>query len=101
MNFNYGMKVEVCCDDDGFQGAWFSGTIIGWVENAQRPTFFIQYDHFIIDELTQEPLIEEIFSNHIRPTPPIVSLLGYIPLDLDVDVIENDCWWSSMVVDKF
>ena len=101
MNFNYGMKFEVCYDDDGFQGAWFPGTVIGRVQNAQRPTFVIQYDHFIIDELTREPLIEEIVVDHIRPTPPVVPLPAYIPLDLVVDVFQNDCWWSGVVADKF
>ena len=55
------------------------------MENSQKPTFFIRYDHFIIDELTREPLTEEIVVDHIRPTPPIVSLPGYLPLDLVVD----------------
>ena len=56
------------------------------MENTQRPTFVIQYDHFIIDEVTREPLIKEIVADHIRPTPPVVPLPTYIPLDLVVDV---------------
>ena len=74
MNFNNGMKVEVCSDEDGFQGAWFLGTIIGHVANAPRPKFFVQYDNFIIDEFIQEPLVEELFPEDIRPIPPIISL---------------------------
>ena len=101
MNYHIGTKVEICCDEDGFQGAWFPGTIIGHVANAQRPKYVIQYDHFIIDELTWEPLIEEFFIEYIRPTPPLLSLPGYIPLDFVVDVYENDCWWSGMVFEKF
>ena len=101
MNFNNGMKVEVCSDEDGFQGAWFPGTIIGHVANAPRPKFFVQYDNFITDEFTQESLIEEFFAHDIRPRPPIISLLQYIPLDLAVDVFENDSWWSGIVVHKF
>ena len=52
MEFYYRMKVEVCCDEDGFNGAWIPTTIIGYVANAQRPKFIIEYDNFIIDEWT-------------------------------------------------
>ena len=69
--------------------------------NAPRPKFFIQYDNFITDEVTQEPLVEDLFLEDIRPRPPIVSLPRYIPLDFAVDVFENDSWWSGIVVDKF
>ena len=74
MNFNNGMKVKVCSDEDGFQGAWFPGTIIGHVANAPRPKFFVQYDNFITNKFTQEPLVEELFLEDIRPRPPIISL---------------------------
>ena len=26
MNFHFEMKVEVCCDEDGFEGPWFPMT---------------------------------------------------------------------------
>ena len=58
MEFHYGMKVDVCFDDNR---AWILATIIGYVANAHRPKFIIEYDNFIIDEWTQEHLLEELY----------------------------------------
>ena len=73
MNFHFEMKVEVCCDEDGFEGAWFPATIIGYVANAQRPRFIIEYNNFVTSEWTGEHLIEELYSECIQPLPLVDS----------------------------
>jgi hypothetical protein len=101
MNFHNGMQVEVCCDDEGFHGAWFPATVIGNLTNAHRPMFIIEYDYFATNEQTQDTFVEEIFAEYIRPTPPIISLPQNIPLDMFVDVFDSGCWWTGVVVEEF
>ena len=101
MNFHYGMKVEVCSDEGGFNGAWIPVTIIGYVANAQRLKFIIEYNSFISDEWTHGHPIDELYSTYIWPLPPVVSLPQDISVDLVVDVFENNCWRTGVVVDSF
>ena len=70
MDVHIGMKVEVSFDENGFEGAWFEATIIGRVANTTKPKYYVRYHHFIIDEVSREPLVEEVFPKYMRPIPP-------------------------------
>ena len=61
----------------------------------------IEYDYYITNEKTQEPLVQELFSKCVRPTPPTISLPQYIPSNFFVEVFEGVCWWTSVVVEEF
>ena len=52
-----GMKIEMCSFQEGYQGAWFEGTIIEIVPNIDDPTFYFEYHHFVTNEWTREQLV--------------------------------------------
>lgn len=86
MEVYIGMKVEASCDEDGFQGAWFKGTIVGRVQHSQRPKYFIHYDHFINNEWDREPLIECFFIEYLRPIPPPSNLSNLLQIGYGIPV---------------
>ena len=91
MEVYIGMRVEAWYDEDGFQGAWFEGTIIGRVHNGERPKYFVCYDHFINNKWDRKPLIEEFFIEYLRPIPPPNNLPNFIPKQYCVELFDNDC----------
>ena len=95
------MKIEMCSFEEGCQGAWFEGTIIGIELNRDDPTFYFEHDHFVNDDWTKEPLIEQVTIQCIRPLPPIIPLPSPINVGDSVEVRENDCWWRGIVQATF
>ncbi|KAI3768699.1 hypothetical protein L2E82_19529 [Cichorium intybus] len=69
---NKGALVEVCSDEDGFQGAWFAATVI---------------NQFLIDVVD---------SNHIRPHP-IHEAVNHFCVVEEVDALYNDGWWVGVI----
>ncbi|XP_052194273.1 protein AGENET DOMAIN (AGD)-CONTAINING P1 isoform X2 [Diospyros lotus] len=92
-NFSKGMLVEVSSDDDGFQGAWFAGTII---EQLMEDKFLIEYKSLRNDDDT-EFLREEVDNQHIRPYPPDTLVVDHFNLHEEVDALYNDGWWVGVI----
>ncbi|KAI3522365.1 hypothetical protein L1887_00087 [Cichorium endivia] len=90
--FNKGSLVEVCSDEDGFQGAWFAATVINQVSSGN---FLIQYKSLRNDEDT-EFLTEVVDSNHIRPHPVHEAVNHFCALE-EVDALYNDGWWVGVI----
>ncbi|XP_061361441.1 protein AGENET DOMAIN (AGD)-CONTAINING P1 [Gastrolobium bilobum] len=91
--FKVGTVVEVSSDEDGFQGAWFSATV---VEAMGKEKFFIEYQSLLADDDSQL-LREEADIHHIRPHPPETSVSGQFKLLDEVDAWYNDGWWVGVV----
>ncbi|XP_050154452.1 protein AGENET DOMAIN (AGD)-CONTAINING P1-like isoform X3 [Malus sylvestris] len=88
-----GTTVEVCTDEDGFQGAWFAANIVKVME---KDKFFIRYKTIKTDD-NKELLTEEVDAKHIRPRPPKVVAAESFSLTEDVDAFYNDGWWEGVI----
>ncbi|XP_068663868.1 protein AGENET DOMAIN (AGD)-CONTAINING P1 [Aristolochia californica] len=87
-----GKVVEVCSDEEGFQGAWFTATVIG---PAKKNNFLVEYHTLRTDDETRL-LREKIHSHHIRPPPPAIKVEKFCILE-EVDAFYNDGWWVGVI----
>ncbi|KAK8480664.1 hypothetical protein V6N11_029323 [Hibiscus sabdariffa] len=91
--YREGERVEVTSDEDGFEGAWFTGTI---VKAVGKDKYLCQYDSLRTDD-DNDFLKEEFDALHIRPCPPeIVMADAFQKLD-EVDAFYNDGWWVGVI----
>ncbi|XVE89539.1 hypothetical protein DITRI_Ditri20bG0004200 [Diplodiscus trichospermus] len=91
--FREGAHVEVCSDEDGFEGAWFGAAI---VKPVGKDRYLIQYKSLRTEDDT-DFLKEEFDTLHIRPCPPeIVVADRFKKLD-EVDALYNDGWWVGVI----
>ncbi|TYG87373.1 hypothetical protein ES288_A13G209300v1 [Gossypium darwinii] len=91
--FCKGAHVEVTSDEDGFEGAWFAGTI---VKVVGKDRYLVQYESLRTDDDT-DFLKEDFDDLHIRPCPPeIVMADRFQKLD-EVDAFYNDGWWVGVI----
>ncbi|KAI7744468.1 hypothetical protein M8C21_024460 [Ambrosia artemisiifolia] len=90
--FIKGATVEVCSDEEGFYGAWFTATLLEQLSNGN---FKIQYKTLRNDDDTAF-LIETVDSNHIRPCPP-KEAIDHFRMFEEVDAMHNDGWWVGVV----
>ncbi|KAK7269709.1 hypothetical protein RIF29_22443 [Crotalaria pallida] len=91
--FSVGTPVEVSSDEEGFQGAWFSATVVRVIGQGK---FLIEYQSLLVDDESQL-LREEVDTQHIRPQPPQIDTIGQFNHLEEVDVLHNDGWWVGMV----
>lgn len=87
-----GTLVEVSTDEEGFRGAWFSGTV---VEARGKDRFLVEYQHLLDDD--SQPLREEFDVPHIRPHPPETGVVSQFNLLDEVDALYNDGWWVGVI----
>ncbi|XP_008381758.1 protein AGENET DOMAIN (AGD)-CONTAINING P1-like [Malus domestica] len=88
-----GTAVEVCTDEDGFQGAWFAANIVKVME---KDKFLVRYKAIKTDD-NRELLTEEVDAKHVRPRPPKVVVAGSFSLTEEVDAFYNDGWWEGVI----
>ncbi|XP_065853836.1 protein AGENET DOMAIN (AGD)-CONTAINING P1 isoform X2 [Euphorbia lathyris] len=91
--FSKGMQVEVSSDEEGFEGAWFGGTI---VEVVGKGRYLIEYTALRTEDDTGF-LREEIASGYIRPAPPETIVVDRFKLLDEVDALYNDGWWVGVI----
>lgn len=95
MSFEKGHQVEICIKEDGFQGSYYSATIVG---SCGRNRYRVKYETLLNDKGTQ-PLVEVVATNDIRPQPPQDNETNqsFHPLDV-VDAYDRDGWWIGEIV---
>ncbi|XP_008234600.1 PREDICTED: uncharacterized protein LOC103333529 [Prunus mume] len=91
--FVQGTQVEICTDEDGFQGAWFAANI---VKVMGKDKFLIRYKSIKTDD-GKEFLTEEVDAQHIRPCPPETVVVESFSLNEEVDAFYNDGWWEGVI----
>ncbi|KAF6139781.1 hypothetical protein GIB67_024058 [Kingdonia uniflora] len=92
VEFKEGTQVEVSSDEEGFNGAWFSGKVVGVLADDK---FLVEYEKLMADDNITF-LREEVDILHIRPPPPDPQILSYKRLQ-EVDAMHNDGWWVGVV----
>ncbi|CAK8572543.1 unnamed protein product [Lathyrus sativus] len=90
--FKEGDLVEVCSDEDGFKGAWFSATL---VEPKAGGKFVVEYESLLDDD--SKLLREEGSILQIRPRPPKTDEVDQFKFLDEVDTYYNDGWWVGVV----
>ena len=91
-DFTAGKLVEVSSDEDGFQGAWFSATVVDVVE---KDKFLVEYQTLLDDD--SKLLREEVDILHIRPHPLETCAVGEFSFLQEVDAMYNDGWWVGVI----
>ncbi|GLJ17532.1 hypothetical protein SUGI_0304870 [Cryptomeria japonica] len=91
MDFNNGMKVEVCTNEEGYRGAWFEGTV---VFNEGGGIYKVQHEKF--ENERKEPLVEDFHFTQIRPRPPKMNIKNWKVND-PVEIYDKHCWWRGVV----
>ncbi|KAL0348136.1 UNVERIFIED_CONTAM: protein AGENET DOMAIN (AGD)-CONTAINING P1 [Sesamum angustifolium] len=92
-NFSPGEVVEVSSDEEGFEGAWFTATV---VKKLKADKYLVEYQTLRNDDDTNF-LREEVDTFHIRPCPPDVGLLDRFEVLEEVDALYNDGWWRGVI----
>ncbi|CAK8572551.1 unnamed protein product [Lathyrus sativus] len=91
--FKPGTLVEVCSDEDGLKGVWFSATLVeakaGW-------KFVVEYESLLDDDYSKL-LREEISLFQIRPRPPKTDDVEQFKFFDEVDAYYRDGWWVGVV----
>uniref|UniRef100_A0A7N0TEF5 Agenet domain-containing protein n=1 Tax=Kalanchoe fedtschenkoi TaxID=63787 RepID=A0A7N0TEF5_KALFE len=92
-NFVKGLVVEVKSDEDGFQGAWYSATII---KVLSKDKFLVEYKYLKTED-DSEFCKEEVDILHIRPAPPEIIKVDSYSMYEEVDALYNDGWWAGVI----
>ncbi|KAF5186824.1 hypothetical protein FRX31_023589 [Thalictrum thalictroides] len=93
--FTKGMEVEVCSDDVGFRGAWFTATVLR--SNLKQKKICVEYKTLVASEKDTRPLREFVNMANLRPIPPREIKRSFESSD-EVDAYHNDGWWEGVVV---
>lgn len=87
-----GTLVEVCSDEEGFKGAWFSATL---VEVKGEGKFVVEYDSLLDEDSSL--LREDVDILQMRPRPPKTAEVAQFEVLDEVDAYYNDGWWVGVV----
>nr|XP_027191057.1 DUF724 domain-containing protein 2-like [Cicer arietinum] len=94
-DYDIGDKVEVCSEEEGFEGSYFEATVVACIENGE---YAVRYTNLLSDD-ESAPLIEIVKANEVRPLPPCVN-----PQDFNfyqkVDAFDNDGWWIGLIISE-
>ncbi|KAL8130552.1 hypothetical protein V2J09_019707 [Rumex salicifolius] len=89
-------KVEVSLDDEGFRGAWFSGTVVKSPTKRSKKVV-IEYDTLVSEKDETMPLRDSVDLVKVRPVPPRESVRTF-KVSEEVDAYFNDGWWEGIII---
>lgn len=93
--FSPGTMVEVRSNEDGYQGSWYTATVIG---SAVGGKFLVEYKTLTTDDETT--VLREVASKQdIRPYPPQIPQGQSYRVLQEVDAWYNDGWWEGVIAD--
>ncbi|CAL2243293.1 unnamed protein product [Prunus armeniaca] len=109
-HLNKDSKVEVCSNEDGYQGAWFPAIILdpqpsdgtqkkkrkSLVGNSSKA--LVQYETLVSEDDPNKPLTELVDVCSIRPVPPPDNPdQPFEPANV-VDAFYREAWWVGVVM---
>ncbi|KAF3976616.1 hypothetical protein ACB098_12G102300 [Castanea mollissima] len=92
-NLSKGTQIEVCSDETGFEGAWFSAKVINAIEQDK---YLVEYKSLRTED-NKQFLREEVDIKHMRPRPPDAVVVDSFNLNEEVDAYYNDGWWEGVI----
>lgn len=93
LHFYKGAKVEVRSDEEGYEGSWFTATVVDFLQNGK---YLVEYLSLKTDDLTEQ-LREEADGEDLRPYPPDINRFRRFVAGERVDAWYNDGWWVGQV----
>ncbi|KAK4781699.1 hypothetical protein SAY86_015801 [Trapa natans] len=108
--FRQGDAIEICPDDDGFRGSWFTGTVIRGLSGSsssnrrkvgKKPShkYLVQFDNLFEDQAGTKKLKEEVEEWQLRPLLPREANRLFSLSD-EVDAYYNDGWWEGTITEQ-
>ncbi|KAI8531724.1 hypothetical protein RHMOL_Rhmol11G0157800 [Rhododendron molle] len=98
--FKKGSAVEISSDDEGFRGAWYSGTVIRPAPSrAKDKRVLVEYETLTADEAGKKRLRETLDWVQLRPPPPPETRRRGFKFSEEVDAYHNDGWWEGVVTE--
>ncbi|XP_034202794.1 DUF724 domain-containing protein 3-like isoform X1 [Prunus dulcis] len=102
-------KVEVCSNEDGYQGAWFPAIILDPQPSDGTPKkkrkslgnsskALVQYETLVSDDDPNKPLTELVDVCSIRPVPPPDNPDQPFEPGNVVDAFYQEAWWVGVVI---
>nr|XP_043611627.1 DUF724 domain-containing protein 2-like [Erigeron canadensis] len=113
-----GSRVEVSSDEPGFEGAWYTATIVDIVDktpiknnhkktpkkrfnknNTKKTGYIVKYDTLYEEEDTNDNLCETVKPKFVRPIPPpngVVDGDDFKVGDI-IDAYHRDGWWIGAI----
>ncbi|KAG9157187.1 hypothetical protein Leryth_004871 [Lithospermum erythrorhizon] len=98
--FNKGSIVEVCLEDEGFRGSWYTATVLRSVSRRSNKVLLEFHTLMSDSKPTSKPLRQFVDVILVRPVPPRESNRGFF-VDEEVDAFHNDGWWEGVVTDAY
>ncbi|KAK4572420.1 hypothetical protein RGQ29_030745 [Quercus rubra] len=92
-NLSKGTQIEVCSDEAGFEGAWFSAKVINAIGQDK---YLVEYKSLRTED-NKQFLREEVDIKHMRPRPPDAVVVDSFNLNEEVDAYYNDGWWEGVI----
>lgn len=93
-NFSPGTLVEVHSCDEGFEGAWFSATV---VKDLNDKKYLIEYQTIYDDKEDTKLLREEVDSRQLRPYPPDIGIVDRFEVLEQVEALYDGVWWVGVI----
>ncbi|XP_073314284.1 protein AGENET DOMAIN (AGD)-CONTAINING P1-like isoform X1 [Primulina huaijiensis] len=93
-NFSPGTLIEVCSNDEGFEGAWFTATVVKDLNNEK---YLIEYQNIYDDKEDTKLLREEVDSRQLRPYPPDIGIVDRFEVREQVDALYDGVWWVGVI----
>lgn len=94
--FKKGSAVEISSNDEGFRGAWYSGTVI----RQDKKKVLVEYETLMADEAGRKRLREALDWVQLRPPPPPEPRRRRsFRFSEEVDAYFNDGWWEGVVTE--
>ncbi|KAJ4955669.1 hypothetical protein NE237_012452 [Protea cynaroides] len=91
--FPKGAEVEVCFDDPGFRGGWFTATVLRQPNRDNK--IYVEY-HTLIAENSKKKLREKADVVNVRPIPPREEHRTF-KMSEEVDAFYDDGWWEGVI----
>lgn len=97
MEVKRGMIVEFCSSEEGFQGAWFKGQVLG--DRARRSCPLIKLKYLDFENEDGTPIQENKCIYCLRPLPPRRALPDDLNIGDAVEAFQDDCWWRGNLME--
>ncbi|KAL2469072.1 agenet domain-containing protein [Forsythia ovata] len=98
--FYKGAKVEISSKDEGFQGSWFQGTVLGYRKSKSNSCMkvLVRYKTLMKDKEGTRRLKEELDAMQLRPALPPENCRRFESYE-EVDAYYHDGWWAGIITE--